>query len=640
MSPARSMRSFFLALGLAFAAAAQAQPTVTTPPSICSWCDIQVTWSGIDSPSSTNMLAITAPGSMTHLNYRFTNGAASGTLPLNVPGSTPFGNYVIRLYHPGHPTLVATSAPFEVRPFVNGQVFSGGSPLAGVTVSGTNGAACGTTDASGWWGCVIPVGWSGTITPSKGGNLFSPASRSYTNVTNIITGENYATAPSHAVSGTITFEGAPLSAAAVTAGSGTSCTSTDASGQYTCAVPPGWSGTVTASMADRVFTPASRSYTSVSAAQSAQDYVANATFYQVSGSVTLNGLALANVALAATGGPSCSSTNSAGQYSCTVPFGWSGSVTPSASGYSFGPASRSYTSVSSNQSAQTFTATLDTATAPLYFVHVDHLNTPRLVANDQQQAVWRWDQQEPFGVSVPDENPSALGVFKFPLRYPGQYDDAETGLSYNYFRDCYDPATGRYCQSDPIGLRGGLNTYSYVSGNPLLSSDPAGLAGPAAGCLAGLWAGPWGCVAGASLVTAVGGAMVMNAVGNDSGTKSKPTVETICANCPETTPRAVAQAMAYAWAGIPVGGGPGASPLPWQNYNLPAGMSRGDFAWADFKQRYDPQYYGWGTPGGTSVVEHPFGHPDQPGQAHHACPHFHAVNAAGQERVFSYRPGS
>jgi RHS repeat-associated protein len=52
--------------------------------------------------------------------------------------------------------------------------------------------------------------------------------------------------------------------------------------------------------------------------------------------------------------------------------------------------------------------------------------------------------------------------------------DEETNTHYNYFRD-YDPATGRYIQSDPIGLKGGLSTYSYVSGNPLKLVDPLGL---------------------------------------------------------------------------------------------------------------------------------------------------------------------
>jgi len=106
--------------------------------------------------------------------------------------------------------------------------------------------------------------------------------------------------------------------------------------------------------------------------------------------------------------------------------------------------------------------------------HTDHLNTPRLVADSAGASVWRWDQQEPFGVNGPDENPSGLGAFEMPLRFPGQYADKETGLHYNYFRD-YDPSHGIYKQFDPIGLRGGLNGYAYVGADPLALSDPFGL---------------------------------------------------------------------------------------------------------------------------------------------------------------------
>jgi RHS repeat-associated protein len=84
-----------------------------------------------------------------------------------------------------------------------------------------------------------------------------------------------------------------------------------------------------------------------------------------------------------------------------------------------------------------------------------------LVANAAGTTVWRWDQQEPIGVNVPDENPSGLGAFDVPLRLPGQYFDKETNLGYNYFR-VYDSAIGRYIQSDPIGLRGGWASPEFT----------------------------------------------------------------------------------------------------------------------------------------------------------------------------------
>jgi RHS repeat-associated protein len=128
-------------------------------------------------------------------------------------------------------------------------------------------------------------------------------------------------------------------------------------------------------------------------------------------------------------------------------------------------------SVASN----TVNITVNSAAAQLYFIHVDHLNTPRLVADEQQRTVWLWDQSEPFGANVADQNPSGLGAFDLPLRLPGQYFDKESGLHYNYFRD-YDPSIARYVESDAIGLHGGPNPYVYANG-PLTDIDPLGLMG-------------------------------------------------------------------------------------------------------------------------------------------------------------------
>ena len=111
-----------------------------------------------------------------------------------------------------------------------------------------------------------------------------------------------------------------------------------------------------------------------------------------------------------------------------------------------------------------------------FYVHADQLGTPRVITRPtDNKVVWKWDSTEAFGNSLPNENPSALGTFKYNLRMPGQYFDQETGTFYNYFRD-YDPSLGRYVQSDPIGLKGGLNTFAYVDSKPNSHVDPLGLA--------------------------------------------------------------------------------------------------------------------------------------------------------------------
>jgi RHS repeat-associated protein len=124
----------------------------------------------------------------------------------------------------------------------------------------------------------------------------------------------------------------------------------------------------------------------------------------------------------------------------------------------------------------------------VYHVFSDHLGTPRQILDTAGRLRWRWDPADPFGANAPNANPQGLGGFLYNLRFPGQYFDAESGLHYNGFRD-YDPGRGRYVQSDPIGLAGGMNTYAYVGSDPLSYIDPLGLS--MADTIRAFLGGPW-----------------------------------------------------------------------------------------------------------------------------------------------------
>jgi len=110
----------------------------------------------------------------------------------------------------------------------------------------------------------------------------------------------------------------------------------------------------------------------------------------------------------------------------------------------------------------------------VYRIYADQIDTPRLITDDTNRPVWQWDAK-PFGDSQPNEDLDGDSIpFHYNLRFPGQYYDAETKTHYNFNRD-YEPETGRYVQSDPIGLDGGMNSYLYVTNNPLITKDTTGL---------------------------------------------------------------------------------------------------------------------------------------------------------------------
>ncbi len=108
------------------------------------------------------------------------------------------------------------------------------------------------------------------------------------------------------------------------------------------------------------------------------------------------------------------------------------------------------------------------------YFHHDQLRTPLQATDAAGNIVWSAEYSA-FG-RVRITTPLATAnqpTIHMNLRLSGQYEDSETGLHYNFHR-YYDPDTGRYMQRDPIGLAGGMNSYTYVDGNPVSYVDPTG----------------------------------------------------------------------------------------------------------------------------------------------------------------------
>ena len=181
----------------------------------------------------------------------------------------------------------------------------------------------------------------------------------------------------------------------------------------------------------------------------------------------------------------------------------SGQVTRS---YGYAPGS-----TASTGSAQAFStnplwlkaAAMGSQTQSYYYYQNDHLGTPMKLLNQSGVVVWS-ATYDAFGRATVDSTSTVTNNF----RYPGQYYDAETGLHYNWMR-YYDPNTGRYSTSDPIGLLGGVNMYTYVYGNTLMYVDSYGLcmskkfikiaAATVGGAVTGgMTTGPWGIAYGAA----------------------------------------------------------------------------------------------------------------------------------------------
>ncbi len=242
---------------------------------------------------------------------------------------------------------------------------SGGSGIPDVSVSADSGGGTDTTDADGYYELSVTYEWSGRVTPTRTGYVFTPEYRDYSEVTSDHSDQNYTGAPlTYAIAGYVrTSAGAGIPGVSVSASNGGGADTTDSNGRYDLAVPYGWSGRVTPTRTGYTFTPQYTDYSDIASSQSDQDYTGTLDTRAIAGHVgTAGDSGIAGVSVWADNGGGADTTDSEGYYNLTVPFGWSGRVTPNGMGYTFAPEFRDYSNVTSDQWNQDYTGTQETRT--------------------------------------------------------------------------------------------------------------------------------------------------------------------------------------------------------------------------------------------------------------------------------------
>jgi len=172
-----------------------------------------------------------------------------------------------------------------------------------------------------------------------------------------ITAKFYILNPQVTISGTVTSGGSGLEDVTIIFSRGGGTATTGSNGSYSHSVSYGWSGMATPSLAGYIFEPTSIEYKNVSSDYVNQDYTAAIITPTISGSVkTSDGTGIEGILIdGLPGGPT---TDSSGNYSTTVDYGWSGTATPYKEKYTFSPISQDYSNVTSDQSDQDYTGTL------------------------------------------------------------------------------------------------------------------------------------------------------------------------------------------------------------------------------------------------------------------------------------------
>ena len=267
----------------------------------------------------------------------------------------------------------------------------------------------------------------------------------------------------------LTSDGSGVPGVTVRADNGGSSTTTASSGYYRVRVPYEWSGRVTPSRSEWTFDPPPRSYSYVTSNRSNQNYTGYGPERTISGYIrTLSGSGVPGVTVRADNGGSSTTRSSTGYYSVLVPYEWSGRVTPSKSGWTFSPSSRSYPNVTSNWNNQNYTGT--PPPTEITGLKWNDLNGDGIRdAGEPKLANWKiyldsnqngqWELGEPYRIT------NANGQYSFPDLPAGTYHVAEelkSGWQQTY------PSTGQHT----VTLSAGLHRGQIDFGNKRVESYP------------------------------------------------------------------------------------------------------------------------------------------------------------------------
>ena len=224
---------------------------------------------------------------------------------------------------------------------------SGSVGEGGIVMNGLPGNP--VSDVAGIYRAIVRYGFSGTVTPRREGYSFDPPKLRYDDVISDLANEDYtATLAEHIISGAIISDRGPVEDAFIVADMGGGSATTDASGRFELPVDYGWKGTITPTKEGYTFAPVNKRYPSVTRDQTNQGYTAKVLMFTISGSVIIGGTPIDGVLVTASEGGGSDITDNKGKWTVTVPYGWTGEITPTKEGFVFNPPSEPYTNITQN----------------------------------------------------------------------------------------------------------------------------------------------------------------------------------------------------------------------------------------------------------------------------------------------------